>query len=59
MTAVIRDVSLFYLFRHLASTKADFARLGGELGGKLRGQVHLLRGPAGLDTAFLWCDQNP
>ena len=37
----IRDVSVFYLFRHLTSKRADLARLGGELGGKLRGQVHL------------------
>ena len=36
----IRDVSVFYLFRHLTSTRADLARLGGEFGGKLRGQVH-------------------
>ncbi len=32
----IRDVSVFYLFRHLASTKADLARLGGELGTTLK-----------------------
>ncbi len=37
-----RDVSVFYLFRHLTSKRADLARLGGELGGKLRGQVHLI-----------------
>ncbi len=36
-----REVSVFYLFRHLTSKTADLARLGGELGGKLRGQVHL------------------
>ena len=36
-----RDVSVFYLFRHLTSTRPDLTRLGRELGGKLRGQVHL------------------
>ena len=30
----IRDVSLFYLFRHLTSTRADLARLWRELDGK-------------------------
>ncbi len=34
-------ITVFYLFRHLISKRADLARLGGELGGKLRGQVHL------------------
>ncbi len=28
-----RDVSVFYLFRHLTSKRAELARLGGELGG--------------------------
>ena len=38
---LVREVSVFYLFRHLTSKRADLARLGGELGGKLQGQVHL------------------
>ncbi len=28
-------LSVFYLFRHLTSKRAELARLGGELGGKL------------------------
>ncbi len=36
-----REISVFYLFRHLTSTRADLARLGWELCGKLRGLLHL------------------
>ncbi len=50
---LIRDVSVFYLFRHLTSKRADLARLGQELGGKLRGQLHLTVYPVLLNMNVL------